>query len=93
MSQKLKRKYEAEYAQFIGKEWSKTKGGGCFTLLFDMGKEIGYHTCKEDYSFTAKEFLRDLWEAEDWTAIKTSSMGEVFDISDLQKYDIHVMRL
>lgn len=93
MSQKLKRKYEEEYAQWIGKEWEKTRGGGCFTLLYDMGKEIGYHTCQKDYSFSDKEFLRDLWEQEDWTAIKTSDMGEVFDLDDLQKFDILIMRL
>tara|TARA_B100000287_G_scaffold265477_1_gene249739 strand:+ start:1198 stop:1614 length:417 start_codon:yes stop_codon:yes gene_type:complete len=93
MTKKVRQKLEGEYSQWLGREWSRTKGGGCFTLLYDMGKDIGYHTCKEDYSFTAREFLKDLWEAEGWDVLKTSEMGEVFDLDDLKKFDILVMRL
>jgi|TARA_B100001996_G_scaffold108615_1_gene82037 hypothetical protein len=93
MTKKVRQRLEGEYSQWLGREWSRTKGGGCFTLLYDMGKDIGYHTCKEDYSFTAREFLKDLWEAEDWSVLKTSEMGEVFDLDDLNKFDILVMKL
>ena len=93
MTKKVRQRLEGEYSQWLGRERSRTKGGGCFTLLYDMGKDIGYHTCKEDYSFTAREFLKDLWEAEDWSVLKTSEMGEVFDLDDLNKFDILVMKL
>ena len=93
MTKKVRQRLEGEYSQWLGREWSRTKGGGCFTLLYDMGNDIGYHTCKEDYSFTAREFLKDLWEAEDWSVLKTSEMGEVFDLDDLNKFDILVMKL
>ena len=93
MDKKVAQRLEEEYSQFLGREWSRTRGGGCFTLLYDMGKDIGYHTCKEDYSFTATEFLKDLWEAEGWDVLKTSEMGEVFDLDDLKKYDLLLMKL
>ena len=93
MTKKVRQRLEGESSQWLGREWSRTKGGGCFTLLYDMGEDIGYHVCKEDYSFTAREFLKDLWEAEDWSVLKTSEMGEVFDLDDLNKFDILVMKL
>ena len=92
MTKKVRLQKEAEYSDFLGKEWSQTRGGGCFTLLYEFGIAKGIHTCKEDYSFTAKEFLKDLWEDEGWSAIKTSTMGEVFDIDDLQLYDLLLMK-
>ena len=43
MSDKLIKKYEEEYSKYLGRPWKKQKGGGCFTLLYDMGVDHRYH--------------------------------------------------
>ena len=70
--------------------WSES--GGCFSLLFDYGKKTGLHECREDYSLTVRDFIKDLWVMEGWEAVQESAEGDV-DISteDLEKNDVLVM--
>ena len=90
MSDKLIKKYEEEYAKYLGRPWKKQKGGGCFTLLYDMGVDLGYHECKEDYSFSARQFMKDLWEGEDWECIYDNSK-DTFSTDSLKVFDLLLM--
>ena len=90
MSDKLIKKYEEEYSKYLGRPWKKQKGGGCFTLLYDMGVDLGYHECKEDYSFTARRFMKDLWEGEDWECFYDSDNGTL-DVDSLNVFDLLLM--
>ena len=85
MSDKLIKKYEEEYSKYLGRPWKKQKGGGCFTLLYDMGVDLGDHECKEDYSFTARRFMKDLWEC-----FYDSDNGTL-DVDSLNVFDLLLM--
>ena len=50
MTKKVRLQKEAEYSDWLGREWSQSKGGGCFTLLYEFGISKGYHTCDKDLS-------------------------------------------
>lgn len=92
MADRLMQKYSEEYEEFLGRPWGGQRGGGCFSLLFDYGKKTGLHECREDYSLTVRDFIKDLWVMEGWEAVQESEEGDVdINTEELEKNDVLVM--